>query len=147
MALLGGGVVLREAGAEERAYSEILQAIVTQKYVPGDHLVEAKVAEELNMSLTPVRGALKRMIACGILEYIKNVGYRIPVLTPYDMVSVFQVRTVLESKSASLATMRVTNIEVERLYKLLDQEKELYVRGETAAYTKVNELLHLGNCR
>lgn len=135
---------MREADAEEKAYSEILQAIVTQKYAPGDHLTEAKVAEDLNMSRTPVRSALKKMIACGMLEYVKNVGCRIPVLTPYDMENVFQVRAILESKAAGLAAMRTTTVEVERLAKLLEQEKELYALGETAQYTKINELLHLG---
>lgn len=139
-----GGVILREADAEERAYSEILRAIATQKYAPGDHLAEAKVADDLNMSRTPVRSALKRMIACGMLEYVKNVGCRIPVLTPYDMESVFQIRVMLEAKAAALASMHATGIEVERLSKLLDQEKECYRKGDVAEYTKINELLHLG---
>jgi DNA-binding GntR family transcriptional regulator len=121
-----------------------MQAIVTQKYAPGDHLAEAKVAEDLGMSRTPVRSALKRMIACGMLEYVKNTGCRIPVLTPYDMESVFQIRATLESKAAGLATLRATNIEVERLYKLLDEEKDCYAKGEVTRYTKINEQLHLG---
>lgn len=135
---------MRGADAEERAYAEILQAIVTQKYAPGDHLAEAKVAEDLHMSRTPVRSALKSMIACGMLEYVKNVGCRIPVLTPYDMESVFQARALLESKAVMLATMRASNAEVERLYKLLEDEKRFYANGETTEYTKINELLHLG---
>lgn len=135
---------MREADAEERAYAEILRAIVTQKYAPGDHLAEAKVAEDLNMSRTPVRGALKQMIAYGMLEYVKNVGCRIPILTPYDMESVFQIRAILESKAAALAAMRATNAEVERLFALLEEEKEFYTEGETAKYTQINEQLHLG---
>ncbi len=135
---------MRDADAEERAYSEILHAIVGQRYMPGDRLTEAKVAEDLNMSRTPVRSALKKMAACGMLEYVKNIGCRVPVLTPYDMESVFQTREILEAKAAALATMWATNVEVEKLFKLLDEEKELYRKGDAAAYAGVNERLHLG---
>ncbi|OUO93958.1 GntR family transcriptional regulator [Cloacibacillus sp. An23] len=135
---------MRDAEAEERAYSEILHAIVRQRYMPGDRLTEAKVAEDLNMSRTPVRGALKKMAACGMLEYVKNIGCRVPVLTPYDMESVFQTREILESKAAALATMRATNVEVENLFKLLEEEKDYYRKGDVASYAGVNERIHLG---
>lgn len=135
---------MREADAEDRAYSEILQAIVMQRYQPGDRLAEAKVAEDLNMSRTPVRSALKKMIACGMLEYVKNIGCRVPIITPYDMESVFQAREILESKAAALATMRATNVEVEQLFELLKTEKKYYSEGKMAEYAKLNERLHLG---
>lgn len=135
---------MRDAEAEERAYSEILHAIVGQKYMPGDRLTEARVAEDLNMSRTPVRGALKKMAACGMLEYAKNQGCRVPVLTPYDMESVFQTREILEAKAAALATLRATNVEVENLFKLLEEERSFYRQGDIASYAGVNERLHLG---
>ncbi len=135
---------LRTADAEGRAYSEILQAIITQKYAPGDHLAEAKIAEDLNMSRTPVRNALKKMIASGILEHSRNIGCRIPRLTPHDMESVFSTRITLEGKAAGLAAERATKADVDRLFKLLEREKDLYARRETARYTQLNEELHVG---
>lgn len=135
---------MRTADAEGRAYSEILHAIITQKYAPGDHLAEAKIAEDLNMSRTPVRNVLKKMIASGILEYSKNIGCRIPVLTPHDMESVFSTRVTLEGKAAGLAAERATKADIERLFKLLEREKDLYSRRETAQYTQLNEELHVG---
>lgn len=135
---------MRTADAESRAYSEILRAIITQKYAPGDHLAEAKIAEDLNMSRTPVRNALKKMIASGMLEYSKNIGCRIPLLTPHDMESVFSVRITLERKAARLAAERASKADVERLLALLEREKDLYARRETAEYTQLNEKLHVG---
>lgn len=135
---------MRTADAESRAYSEILRAIVTQKYAPGDHLAEAKVAEDLNMSRTPVRSALKKMIAGGLLEYSKNIGCRIPVLTPHDMENVFRVRATLESQAAGLAAEQASEADIDHLLSLLEQEKECYTKGEMAQYTKINESLHIG---
>lgn len=135
---------MRTADAEGRAYSEILHAIVTQKYAPGEHLAEAKIAEDLHMSRTPVRNALKKMISSGMLEYSRNIGCRIPMLTPDDMESVFLTRAFLESKAAELAANHVTEDDIERLFALLEKEKDLYAKRETAKYTEVNEALHLG---
>jgi DNA-binding GntR family transcriptional regulator len=130
--------------AEERAYNEILLAIVTQKYAPGDHLIESKVAEDLNMSRTPVRNVFKKLIANGMLEYQRGAGYRIPVLTPSDMESVFMTRCVLEEQAAQFAAKRATLVEIERLQNLLQMEREFYVSGDAAKYTAANESLHLG---
>ena len=135
---------MRPANAESRAYSEILHAIITQKYAPGDHLAEAKIAEDLNMSRTPVRNALKKMIASGVLEYSRNVGCRIPLLTPHDMESVFSIRITLEGKAARLAAERAMKADVARLFEILEREKDLYARRETAEYTQLNEEIHVG---
>lgn len=135
---------MRVPDAEERAYNQILSAIADQKYAPGDHLIETKVADDLNMSRTPVRNALKKLIASGMLEYSPNVGCKIPVLTPHDMENVFLTRILLEAQAAELAAKRATDIEIERLFELLHQEKEFYSQGKSSDYTKVNELLHLG---
>lgn len=135
---------MRTADAESRAHAEILQAIVTQKYAPGDHLSEARVAEELRMSRTPVRNALKKMVASGILEHVPNLGCRIPLLTPADMENIFTTRALLESQAAELATIRAERAEIDKILELLEREKNHYAKRETAEYTSVNEAIHLG---
>ncbi len=135
---------MRIADAEERAYSSILDAITTQRYVPGDHLSEVQIADELNMSRTPVRNVLKKMTAVGILEYVRNVGCRIPQLSPQDMEDVFFTRSLLEGQAAEIAARCATQAEIESLERLLGQEQAFFAQGEMASYTKVNESLHLG---
>lgn len=135
---------MRKAEAEDRAYSEILEAIVTQEYEPGASLTEAALAEKLKMSRTPVRSALKKMIASGMLEYRKNTGYRIPVLTPKDMENVFQTRAILEGKTAALAAANATEEEIKNIFAMIEKERECYAGGDVAGYTKINESLHLG---
>lgn len=135
---------MRKAEAEDRAYSEILKAVVTQEYEPGASLTEAALAEKLKMSRTPVRSALKKMIASGMLEYCKNTGYRIPVLTPKDMENVFQSRLILESETAALTAVNATEAEIKEIFAMIEKEKECYSSGDVAGYTKINESFHLG---
>lgn len=135
---------MRKAEAEDRAYSEILKAIVTQEYEPGANLTEAALAEKLKMSRTPVRSALKKMIASGMLEYCKNAGYRIPVLTPRDMENVFRTRAILEGETAALAAVNATEAEIEEIFAMVKNERECYSRGDVAGYTEINESFHLG---
>lgn len=135
---------MRSANAEERAYASILDAIATQRYAPGDHLSEAQIAGELNMSRTPVRNVLKKMTAAGILEYNRNVGCCIPQLTPHDMESVFSTRSLLEGQAAEIAAKCATPAEIEKLEELLEQEQAFFAQGEMTSYTKINESLHIG---
>lgn len=135
---------MRSANAEERAYASILDAIATQRYAPGDHLSEAQIADELSMSRTPVRNVLKKMTAAGILEYSRNLGCRIPQLTPHDMENVFSTRSLLEGQAAEIASTCATRAEIESLEGLLEQEQAFFAQGEMASYTKINESLHLG---
>ena len=135
---------MRSANAEERAYASILDAIATQRYAPGDHLSEAQIADELNMSRTPVRNVLKKMTAAGILESYRNIGCCIPQLTPRDMENVFSTRSLLEGQAAEIAAKCATPTEIEGLKLLLEQEQAFFAQGEMANYTKINESLHLG---
>lgn len=135
---------LRPADAEERAYSEILRAIITQKYAPGDRLTEAQIAGDLDMSRTPVRNALKKMTASGMLEHSRNIGCRIPLLTPPDMESVFSIRATLEGRAAHMAAERAAKADAERFRELLEREKYHYSKGETTQYTQLNEKIHAG---
>ena len=135
---------MRAPTAEDRAHQEILKLIVSQKYAPGDRLVESELAEELGLSRTPGRNALRKLLAEGVLESEKGVGCSIPRLTPSDMEGVFQARILLESRAAAIAAKTASWPEIERLQKLLEEERSLYTSGEMDRYTRINEQLHLG---
>lgn len=130
--------------AEERAHREIIKLILSQKYAPGDRLVEAEMAQELGLSRTPVRNALRKLIAEGLLENQDNKGCVIPKITPSDMESVFSVRTLLEGRAAAAAAKLATDADIDQLKKLLATERELYSQGSMEPYTEINRQIHLG---
>jgi DNA-binding GntR family transcriptional regulator len=101
---------MKRPTAEERAHREILRLIVSQRYAPGDRIFENELAEELGLSRTPIRNALRKLLAEGILENEGGLGCFIPKLTPSDMENVFQTRILLESRAAAIAAKTATRV-------------------------------------
>jgi DNA-binding GntR family transcriptional regulator len=135
---------MAKVSAEDRAHKEIIKLILSQKYAPGDRLVEAELAQELGLSRTPVRNALRKLIAEGLLENQDNKGCLIPRITPSDMEAVFSVRTLLEGRAAAAAARMATGADIDALRKLLAEERNLYAQGSMELYTEVNQQIHLG---
>lgn len=136
-----------KVSAEDRAHKEIINLILSQKYAPGDRLVEAELAQELGLSRTPVRNALRKLIAEGLLESQNNKSCVIPRITPADMEALFSVRSLIEGRAAAGAAKLATGADVEHLRNLVARERELYAQGDKDLYTEVNEKLHLGIAR
>ncbi len=130
--------------AEDRAHKEIIKLILSQKYAPGDRLVESELAQELGLSRTPVRNALRKLIAEGLLESRNNKSCLIPKITPSDMEAVFSVRSMLEGRAAAAAARLATRADLDQLENLLARERELYAQGSMELYTEINQLIHLG---
>jgi DNA-binding GntR family transcriptional regulator len=129
--------------AEERAYGEVMEMILSRKYAPGDRLVEAELAKEMGLSRTPVRNALRKLVAEGLLENRNQKGCYIPRLTPQDMQETFQARIFLEGKAAMEAARFRNDGEAAMLLAILKREKEYYRNGRVKDYTQANKEFHL----
>jgi len=128
--------------AEERANQAIVQLIIDHKYLPGQKLLEKDLAQELNMSRTPIRSALKKLAASGLLDIQSNKGCSVPFLTLEDMERLFSLRAWLESYAAYEAANHITEEQLESLKDLLNKEKNFYSRGDILAYNRINEQIH-----
>jgi DNA-binding GntR family transcriptional regulator len=107
--------------AVERAYAAIRAAIFDGRYQGGLHLKGADLASNIGVSRTPVREALRRLHAEGLVNFVTNHGAFVTSWTRADLDEVFGLRTVLESHAVELATRRLTD----------DQIGELAVLAET----------------
>jgi len=76
---------------------------------PGDHLAEVALAEELNVSRTPVREALQRLTTLGLLSRDTHRGSRVARLTLAQLCQVYEVREPLEGAAAGLFARRATD--------------------------------------
>jgi DNA-binding GntR family transcriptional regulator len=129
--------------AEEMAYYKIIDLLLSKNYAPGDRLVETELAEMIGVSRTPIRNALRKLIAEGLLVTGKNKGCYIPHLNAKDMKEVFDARIFLEGKAAFEAAYHRTQKDIENLSRIIEEEKEYYRTGDVANYTEANKNLHL----
>lgn len=132
------------AGSEQRAYEAIRESIASGEYASGKHLRAGELATKLGLSRTPVREALRRLNAEGLVDFHHHRGAFVSDATAQDIDEVFGLRIVLESYAASRAARNLSAAEIEQL-KLLTDEME---RGagnkhpDVALITSANEKFH-----
>ncbi|WP_147108770.1 GntR family transcriptional regulator [Tateyamaria sp. syn59] len=105
----------RDMSQGEAAYAQLLQAIRTGDFAPGDRLRETDVADRLNLSRTPVREALRRLEADGIVEHRPRLGAVIRQLSHAELVELYEMRIVLERTAAEMAAKHAAAAEVDAL--------------------------------
>jgi len=99
----------------ETAYARLLEAIRTGAFVPGDRLRETDVAARLDLSRTPVREALRRLEADGIVEHRPRLGAIIRRLSHGELVELYEMRSVLERTAAGMAAKHASAAEIAAL--------------------------------
>jgi DNA-binding GntR family transcriptional regulator len=94
------------AAAADNAYEVLKQRVVGGTYAPGAQLKEEHIARELEISRTPVRVALKRLVDDGLATADPNRGVRVSEWTDFDIEETFDLRGLLEAHAAALAAKR-----------------------------------------
>ncbi len=97
------------------AYDLIRRGIVEGHYRPGERLVEARLAADLDCSRTPIREALRMLDSEGLVRSLPNRGATVRDLTTADIRDLYEVRARLESLAAELAAVRATPDQIDRL--------------------------------
>ncbi len=94
---------------------ELEQAIVAGDVAPGAVLRQEDLSERFHVSRTPVREALRRLAALGLVSFEPNRGVRVRSLSERELYEAFLVRAELESLATELAAMRRTPADIEEL--------------------------------
>ena len=138
--------VASDSVGAEHAYSQVRAAIVEQRYPPGTRLVEQRIAEELGLSRTPVREALRRLEAEGLVVSERNRGAMVRPLSPTEVVDLYGLRIRLESYAVEVATERASETELGELMAAADAFSEVRHTIDISSLEGVR-LLHGANGR
>jgi DNA-binding GntR family transcriptional regulator len=101
-----------DAVGAAHAYAQVRAAIVENRYPPGHRLIEQRIAEELGLSRTPVREALRMLEAEGLVVSERNRGAMVRPLSETEVVDLYGLRIRLESYAVEVATERATEAEL-----------------------------------
>ncbi|MBK3735217.1 FCD domain-containing protein [Azospirillum brasilense] len=104
------------------AYRKIREAIRKGRYSPGDRVLEDEISRQLEMSRTPVREALHRLEAEGLLVYEARLGMVVARLDYQMIMELYSMRDVLEGTAAAMAARHASEAEVANLEHLLSLE-------------------------
>src|SRR5687768_7582461 len=89
-------------------YVELKRQILDLELNPGERLYEPGLSKALNVSRTPLREAVRRLIAENLLEQQPTGGVVVPKLDPREVVELYDVRASLEGLMAAAACERAT---------------------------------------
>lgn len=99
----------------DRAFQSLRLDILNGRHRPGSRLGEADLARELDMSRTPVREALRRLAADGLVELSAHRGAFVVEHSPHDLDTVFVLRAHAEGVGARLAARHASARDVDEL--------------------------------
>lgn len=126
----------------ETAYEALVASIRRGEYRPGDRLREEDVSEKLSISRTPVREALRRLEADGIVEHRPRQGAVVRQLSHSEVVELYEMRVVLERTAAEMAAKHGTDAEFDALDDLNQSIRDERVNPARAA--AINQDFHRG---
>lgn len=124
----------------ERAYEAIKQQILSGGYPAGARLREEELSAAVGVSRTPIREALRRLSAEGVVEFLPNRGAHVASWTDQELNEIFELRALLESYAARRAATRVGPTEIERLDKLASAMEEALDMDDEESLVRVAEL-------
>lgn len=103
----------------EIVFETLRDAIINQTLEPGERLMEIQLAEEMGVSRTPVREAIRKLELEGLVVMVPRKGAYVAGISVKDIHEVFEVRASLEGLAASLAAQRMTNEELDEMERSL----------------------------
>jgi DNA-binding GntR family transcriptional regulator len=132
-----------EKGLLHSQVAEILRdRIIQSELGPGMRLTERVLCEELKVSRTPLREALKTLASEGLVELLPNRGAIVIPLTLADTTQVFEVLGALEGLAGELACARADDESVAEVRELNERMRESHRAGDRAAYFELNQTIH-----
>jgi DNA-binding GntR family transcriptional regulator len=136
----GNGVAIRTASTI--IYDDLRTQIVSLRRRPGEPLVESEIKLSYGVSRTPVREAILKLAAEGLVEIFPQSGTfvaRIPIASLPEAIT---IRKALEETTAKLAAERATRGQIDALRYILKKQRELSMAGNRDAFHHADESFH-----
>jgi DNA-binding GntR family transcriptional regulator len=115
----------------ERAYERLTREVLRGRWQPGETLSTYALAEEMQISRTPILEALKRMESDGLIEIIPQVGCRVARPSTQSINELFAIRGALEGLAAEQAAQQMTDVQLAKLGQTLHRMEQAAASAAT----------------
>jgi len=126
----------------QKVYRALKTEIIKGSLKPGTKLLEGKIAEQMGVSRTPVREALKELAAEGFVKMNPNQAVVVSNASVEDVQEVLQIRGVLEGLAVRLATKIISEEEIEELEKYQKQMEYYTNKDDALAFSEMDAEFH-----
>jgi len=115
-----------------KAYEELRSMLAEGRLEPGTQLVNRKLADEIGMSMTPVREAVTRLASEGLVEHVPGAGAFVRRISRQELAELYDVRLALEPVAAACAAEHATAAEITEMREVIAESFRI-VRGIAAS--------------
>ncbi len=134
------------------SYHALKEAILNMEYVSGGRLDERELAENLNVSRTPLRDAIRRLVSEGFLRVEPRKGVFVVRKTQKEIIEILYVRAALEGMAAKLCVRYLADEDVVWMKEIFSPFTEENVESMLNEFSEANVLFHefilkLCNCQ
>ncbi len=134
----------RNIGLSQPAYQHILSLIMTKQLMPGDRIPETRIAEEFNISRTPVRDAMRQLCNEGLIEIFPNRFAQVQVYSDEAIREIGTLRVALDTMSVKLAGLYGSRADFLRLLETAEQCSSAAAAGDGELRRKYDSEFHFG---
>ncbi|MFD5516722.1 GntR family transcriptional regulator [Streptomyces sp. DT193] len=132
---------VKQPPAADRVYAHVKQGVLERRYEGGSLLTEGELADAVGVSRTPVREALLRLEAEGLIKLYPKKGALVLPVSAQEIADVVETRQLVEEHAARKAVPASPRL-LARLEELLDQQKEQAAAGDLAAAAVTDRCFH-----
>ncbi|MHA7179045.1 GntR family transcriptional regulator [Arthrobacter sp. MDB2-24] len=139
---------MRDAGTatssskSERAYNSLKARIADGTYSPGFRLVLARIAEDLGVSVVPVREAIRRLEAEGLVTFQRNVGATVAGIDPTEYLYAMQTLSIIEGAATALSIPLISPADIARARAVNDDMRDCLQHFDPVRFTRLNQDFH-----
>nr|WP_245244544.1 GntR family transcriptional regulator [Microbacterium terrae] len=126
----------------QQAYHWVKERIAAQEFSPGYRLVLGTIATDLDMSVVPVREAIRQLEAEGLVTFERNVGARVSMVDDSQYRFSMQALSILEGTATALAARRLTADDVAAARRINELMIETLDHFDPKAFTRLNQEFH-----
>lgn len=127
----------------DTVHERLREAILTRQFAPGQRLDVDGIAQQLGVSLTPVRSAIELLAAEGLVDVQPRSGTFVATLTAEDVGETMDIRCALECLAAEEAASRITDTDIVEARRLLkDLARPIRTDQDSRAHEEMNVQLH-----
>lgn len=134
--------LIKSENLDQKAYQIIKDMIENRELLPGQKIPQEKLASDLGISRTPLINAIKFLEQEKLVESKPRRGYFVRLFSLEELVSIFEIREVLEGLSARRAAHSITDNQISQLKKIFKPFQKIKDIQDYPAYSRADRKFH-----
>lgn len=126
----------------EQAYQAVKARIVEGTFTPGYRLVLSIIAKDLGVSVVPVREAIRRLEAEGLVTFERNVGATVAGIDPTEYLYTMQTLSIVEGAATALSAPLIDGPAIARARAINEEMRECLGHFDPVRFTRLNQDFH-----